>query len=274
MKNLKNINWILVAILIAGVGLISWRVAKNPGATREVPEKNPMSPTFVHVSNAPPGKSKTLATNLDEYGYQISTNLAALTLKKRVFVTNNFIPTANQFLKQFPTQHHPIEAKDIAAVSVNYGVKGYVGVLAKIEADDGPFQIFTQTLGGRNHLWCFRDLTDFDISDTGTLDDLKKLAVGSRPSSISTAAEAKTFVMNLLKEYDFDFGAYLNPPVVVPYTALPNFGLWQVHYISKRAGTDQSYVDFVVDGTGQKGPFFRWVYQVSDTLSLPSTVEK
>lgn len=249
-------------------------MAQNPGATHEVPETKQVAPIFDKVTNTPPAKPAVEAAREDPYGgYQISTNLAALPLKKRLFVTNNFLPTANQFLKQFPTQHHPFGANDIEAVSVNYGVNGFVSVLANIKSDDGPFQIITETKGGRNHLMCFRDLTDFDISVPGTLDQLKKLPVGSQTSAVTTAADAKAFVMNILKKYDFDFHAYLDPPVVVPYTALPNFGLWQVHYVSKWAGTDQSYIDFVVDGTGQKGPFFRWVYQVPDTWSLPSTLE-
>ena len=259
MKKLKNINWTFVALILCMTALISWRVG-NSGDNNDAEDRlelkarranalnltnHPATTQQGHLASLKSLMSKTNHPKLDEYTYQISTNLDALPLEKRLFVTNNFIPAANQFLRQFPTQHHPIEAKDIKAVSVNYGVNGYVGVLTKIESDDGVFQILTQTVGGTNHIQSFRDLTDFDISVPGTVNDLKKTVTGSQPSVITTTAEAKAFVAALLQQYDFDFQNYLNPPVAVPYSALPNYGLWQVHYISKRAGTDQLYIELL-----------------------------
>jgi hypothetical protein len=205
---------------------------------------------------------------------QISTYLAALPLKKRLFVTNNVIPTVNQFLLHFPTQHRPIDAKDIKAVSVNYGVNDSVWSLSRIEADDGNFQFFAITIGGKNHIQSYRDLTDYDISVPGTVNDLKATTTGTTSSVITTAAQAKAFTHELLQKLHFDFQSYLDPPVAVPYTALQNYGLWQVHYTSKKSNLGQAYIDFVIDGTGKSGPFFRWVYQTPETWSLPSSPQQ
>ena len=166
-----------------------------------------------------------------------------------------------------------IDRKDIKAVSVNYGTNGYVWALAKIESDDGSFQFLTQTIGGTNHVQAFQDFTDFNILVPGTASELKKFPSGSAPSTITTAAQAKTVVTALLQQHNFDFQTYLNPPVAVPYTACPNFGLWEVRYLRKNATSNHEFIGFVVDGTGSTGPYFRLVEQ-SSTWSLPFTLQK
>jgi hypothetical protein len=275
---MKNINWMLVAIVLVSGAIICWcggygceNESVKHEAKMSVPHRFhwPFEEKIARLLIKP---HKSESNEIKPY--QLSTNLAALPLEKRLFVTNNFIPLANQFLRQFPTQHHPIEAKDIKAVSVNYGVKGSVWSLSKIEADDGTFQLFAITVDGTNHIQSYRDLTDYDISVPGTVSDLKITVTGTTPSVITGAAQAKAFTHALLEKFHFDFQNYLDPPVAVPYTALPNYGLWQVHYISKQSDRGQSYIDFVIDGTGKNGPFFRWVCQTPDTWSLPSTPQK
>jgi hypothetical protein len=273
---MKKINWALIALVLTCGAIICWNWRhdyddNNIKAPMSVPHdlRLPFEENIARLFTNP-DKSK-----LNEIQpYQLSTNLAALPIEKRLFITNNFIPLANQFLQIFPTQHRPIAAKDIKAVSVNYGVSGSVWSLSKIEADDGVFQLFTITVGGTNHIQSYRDMTDYDISVPGTVADLEQTITGTSPSVITTAAQAKAFTHALLQKYSFDFGKYLDPPVAIPYTALPNYGLWQVHYISKQSDRGQSYIDFVIDGTGKNGPFFRWVCQTPDTWSLPSTPQK
>ncbi len=261
----------LVAILLVGTALIAWRVREGSESHNDNRPDTDASPVILSANPAML-KLATSSTNqieADDSGYQHSTNLAALPLKKRLFVTNNFVPLLNQFLRQFPTQHHPIEAKDIAAVTVNYGVNSNVWAVANVESGDGKFQFSALTVDGTNHIQSYRDLTDFDISQPGTVNELKNSVVGTSPSVITTAAQAKAFAHDLLAKYNFDFQNYLNPPVAVPYTALQNYGLWQVHYISKRSDSGQAYVDFVIDGTGKSGSFLRWAYQTPQIWSLP-----
>ena len=188
-----------IAVVLVATALISWRLhytgASYKDEDRETANTNPtVFQTNLLIQNPAP---VTNHIEQEESDYQISTNLDALPLNKRRFVTNNFIPTVNQFLRQFPTQHLPVEAQKIKAVSVNYGINGYVWVAARIESVDGPFQILTQTIGGTNNIQTFRDLTDFDIYAPGTVADLKKFPSGSAPSSITTASQMKGFVAGL-----------------------------------------------------------------------------
>jgi hypothetical protein len=195
-----------------------------------------------------------------------------MTFERRLFVTNNFIPLANQFLRQFPTQHHPVQTQNIKVMSVSYGAKGYVRAFAAIESANGTFLFYTRTIGGTNHLESFYDLTDFSIlNPTGTVSEA--FLHGSPSSAITNAPQAKEFVTALLKKYDFDFQNYLSSPVAVPYSALPNYGLWQVRYLRKNAESNHEYIEFVIDGTGKTGSFLRLVEQ-SGTWSLPSTLEQ
>ena len=264
-----------IAVVLVATALISGRLYYTDGSSKA--EDQEAANTNQRVSQIPllTQKPPPVTNHIEQgdSGYQFSTNLEALSLSKRLFVTNNFVPAVNRFLQQFPTQHHPIDAKNLKAVSVNYGINGYVWTAARIESGDGPFQVLTQTIEGTNHIQSFRDLTDFDIYAPGTVSDLKKFPSGSSPSSVTTASQAKAFVSGLLQQNNFPFQDYLSPPVAVPYTGCPNYGLWEVRYLRKSAGSNHEFIGFVVDGTGESGPYLRLVEQ-SSAWSLPSTLQK
>lgn len=268
--NARTPKWFigLGLVFLCGIGAITWR-SKNALHANHIQgnTNDPAQTSTPIVTN-----DKPVAATPDANGfrpYQISTNFSALPQEKQSFFLHNFLPTANQFLQQFPTQHHPFTTNDIKAVSVNFGTNGYVWTLARMHSDDGEFQILTQTIAGTNHIQSYRDLKDFDVYEPGTLEEMQQLTSGSAPSSITTAAQARDFVATLLQSFQFDFTRYLNPPVSVPYVATSNYGLWEVRYRLKANHQDQEGITFVVDGTGATGPYLRMVVQ-ANTWSLPS----